>query len=166
MPKPSLERLKEILLYDAVTGKVSTLKGRVLVPDADGLVIVFDKEAKKPSTKYKLERIAYFLATGAFPREDQKVLHKNLDDLDNRAKNLLLVSRIVYRQIKEAERNLQGGIKVVPHPVDMFSYIVIWFDKGVERSRIIGDIGIARRFQVKLQLKYSKILTKYCLFDA
>lgn len=164
--KPSLERLKEILKYDPVTGKVCTLKGRALIADQNGLVIVFDNEAKKPSTKYKLERVAYFLAHATFPREDQKVLHKNLDTQDNRAKNLLLVSRSVFRQIREAERNLEGAIKIIPHPVDMFSYILLWFDKGVERSRIFGDIGIARRYQVKLQLKYSKILTKYCMFDS
>lgn len=163
--KPSLERLKEILKYDPVTGKVCTLKGRALIADQDGLVTVFDRDAKKPSTKYKLERVAYFLAHATFPREDQKVLHKNLDTQDNRAKNLLLVSRSVFRQIKEAERNLEGAIKIIAHPVDMFSYILLWFDKGVERSRIFGDIGVARRYQVKLQLKYSKILTKYCLFD-
>ncbi len=164
--KPSLERLKEILKYDPVTGKVCTLKGRALTADQDGLVTVFDRDAKKPSTKYKLERVAYFLAHDFFPREDQKVLHKNLDTADNRAKNLLLVSRSVFRQIKEAERNLEGAIKIIAHPVDMFSYILLWFDKGVERSRIFGDIGVARRYQVKLQLKYSKILTKYCLFDS
>lgn len=164
--KPSLERLKEILKYDPVTGKVCTLKSRALVADSNGLVIVFDNEAKKPSTKYKLERLAYFLAHGVFPREDQKVLHKNLDTLDNRAKNLVLVSRSVFKQIREAERNLEGAIKIVPHPVDMFSYILLWFDKGIERSRIFGDIGVARRYQVKLQLKYSKILTRYCMFDS
>ena len=164
--KPSLERLKEILKYDPVTGKVCTLKGRALIADQNGLVIVFDNQAKKPSTKYKLERVAYFLAHDFFPREDQKVLHKNLDTQDNRAKNLLLVSRSVFRQIKEAERNLEGAIKIIAHPVDMFSYILLWFDKGVERSRIFGDIGVARRYQVKLQLKYSKILTKYCMFDS
>ena len=164
--KPSLERLKEILKYDPVTGKVCTLKARALTADQNGLVIVFDNQAKKPSTKYKLERVAYFLAHDFFPREDQKVLHKNLDTQDNRAKNLLLVSRSVFRQIKEAERNLEGAIKIIAHPVDMFSYILLWFDKGVERSRIFGDIGVARRYQVKLQLKYSKILTKYCMFDS
>ena len=163
--KPSLERLKEILKYDPVTGKVCTLKGRALTADQNGLVIVFDNQAKKPSTKYKLERVAYFLAHNFFPREDQKVLHKNLDTQDNRAKNLLLVSRSVFRQIKEAHRNLTGGIHIVPHAVDQFSYILKWFEGGIEKSRIIQDIVVARRQQLKLQLKYSKILTKYCVFD-
>lgn len=161
------KRLNELLDYNPETGKVVIKKsGRTLSADTDGLVVIFDSKSCPKVRKYKLERVAYFLAFSVAPSEDQKVLHKNLDTQDNRAKNLLLVSRSVFRQIKEAERNLEGAIKIIAHPVDMFSYILLWFDKGVERSRIFGDIGVARRYQVKLQLKYSKILTKYCMFDS
>ncbi len=165
MQKPSLDRLKELLVYDQTTGRIYTNRGRLLVADSNGLVTVFDKKAKIRRVKYKLERIAYFLAFGVAPREDQRVLHKNLDVSDNSIKNLALVSRSVYRQIKEAERNLQGGIRIIPHSIDMFCYVLLWYDKSIERSKILSDIGIARRQQVKLQLKYSKILTKYCVFD-
>lgn len=166
MQQKTLERLKDLLEYDPSSGKVHLKKSkRALVQDPDGLVVVFDKLATPRVRKYKLERIAFYLAFGTFPREDQRVLHKNLDSEDNRMQNLTLVSRSVFRQIKEAHRNLTGGIHLVPHATDQFSYILKWFEGGLEKSKIIQDIVIARRQQLKLQLKYSKILTKWCLFD-
>jgi len=166
MQKQSLERLKELLEYDALTGKVSIRKNkRVLTPDHDGIVMIFDREAKPKHKKYKLEKIAYYLAFSIFPREDQRVLHKNLDPEDNRQTNLVLVSRSVYKQIKEASRNVAGGIRIVPHATDQFSYMLHWFENGIEKIRLVQDIVIARRYMVRLQLKYSKILTKYCVFD-
>lgn len=166
MQKLSLDRLKALLEYDPGTGRVSLKKSnRTLQQDFDGIVVIFDRLSNPKIRKYKLERIAYYLAFGTFPREDQRVLHKNLDTEDNRRQNLTLVSRSVFKQIKEAHRNLSGGIHLVPHAVDQFSYILKWFEGGIEKSKIIQDIVVARRQQLKLQLKYSKILTKYCLFD-
>ena len=166
MQNQSLERLRELLEYDALTGKVTNRKTkRVLTCDEDGLVIIFDRKAKVKSTKYKLERIAFALAYGFFPLETQKVLHKNLDPNDNRLKNITLVSRSVFKQIKEADRNLSGGIRMVPHSTDQFAYILYWFEGGIEKNKVIQDIVVAKRQLLKLQLKYSKILTKYCIFD-
>jgi len=166
MNKQSLERLKELLEYNPETGKVTIKKSnRVLTCDNDGIVVIFDSKAKPKTRKYKLERIAYYLAFSIIPREEQKVLHKNLDTEDNRIQNLSLVSRAVFRQIKEAHRNLTGGIHIIPHAADQFSYILKYFDGGIEKSKIIQDIVVARRQQLKLQLKYSKILTKFCVFD-
>lgn len=166
MNRQSLERLKELLEYNPSTGKVSISKSkRVLTADADGIVVVFDNCSIPKIRKYKLERIAFFFAFGIFPRDDQKVLHKNLDSDDNRRQNLTLVSRAVFRHIKEAHKNLTGGIHLVPHPVDQYSYILKWYENGIEKNKVIPDIVVARRQQLRLQLKYSKILTKYCLFD-
>ena len=166
MQRQSLERLKDLLEYCPETGKVTIKKSkRVLTPDHDGIVVIFDSKAKPKTRKYKLERIAFYLAFSIFPREDQRVLHKNLDSEDNRIQNLALVSRSVFRQIKEAHRNLTGGIHLTPHATDQFAYILRWYEGGVEKAKTIQDIVIARRQQLKLQLKYSKILTKYCVFD-
>ncbi len=161
------ERLRELLVYDPLSGSIRVRKSnRFLTPDDLGQIVVFDsKEKKHKSQRYMLDRLAAFFAFGKFPLPDQKVLHKNLDPLDNRLCNITVVSKNVYKCIKEAWKNLDGGIRLVPHPIDQFSYILYWFEGGKEKFKVIQDIVLARRQQVKLQLKYSKILTKYCIFD-
>lgn len=159
-------RLKDILEYHPLSGIVKIRKSqRTLISDQDGLVTVFDRSAKIKSKKYKLEKIAYFLAFGVFPRNDQKVLHKNLNSEDNSLKNLTLVSRLQFNRIKEAYRNLQNSIRLVPHPVDQFDYLVYWIEDGKEKNKVFRDIIEAKKFQVSLQLRFSKILTKFCFFD-
>lgn len=159
------QRLRELLEYDALTGVVSRRKTkRKLVADQDGLVIIYDNSNKR-SYKLKLDRIAYCLGYGAMPRAEQRVLHKNLDAEDNRLINLVLVSRATFLKIKEADKNLSGGIRMQAHNQDQFSYTVHWYEKSIEKQKVVSDIVLARRLMLKLQLKYSKILTKYCVFD-
>jgi len=163
--KEVLTRLKEILVYDQDTGKIYTKRKRLCSPSHDGTIVIFDKDAEVKSKRFKLDRLAYALANNVFPRDDQIVLHKNLDGLDNRPSNMSLVSRETYRKIKEAHRNLSGGISLIPHDLDQFAYVLRWHEGGEEKKKIIYDIVVARRQQLRLQLKYSKILTKYCIFD-
>lgn len=159
------ERLKDLLEYFPLTGVVRTRKNkRILQQDYDGLVVVFCSLTKK-TTKMKLERVAYALGFGSFPKENQRVLHRNLDLEDNRLSNLMLVTRAEFLLIKEAYRNLSKDIKIQAHGTDQFDYIISWFEKGIERKKIVHDIIKARQGMLKLQLKYSKILTKYCIFD-
>ena len=159
------ERLRQLLDYDPLSGIIKNKKTkRILQADHDGLIILYDSATKR-SIKLKLDRIAYAMAFGVFPKEDKRVLHKNLNQEDNRLKNLTLVSRAISLQIKEAHKNLSTGIRLVQHSTDQFAYIVHWFEDGVEKTKILQDIVPARELQLKLQLKYSKILTKYCVFD-
>jgi len=161
----TLTRLKELLLYCPTSGLVSNKKtSRILIPDHDGLVSIFDNTTKKKH-KMKLERIAYALAFNELPKDDKRVLHKNLDLLDNKSNNLLLVSRAVFLQIKEAQKNLAFGIRISQHQSDQFTYIIHWFQNSTEKSKMVHDIIEAQKVKLKLQLKYSKILTRYCLFD-
>ena len=52
------ERLREVLDYDPLSGRILNKKTRrLLQPDHDGLVIIFDSAAKR-SIKMKLDRIA------------------------------------------------------------------------------------------------------------
>jgi hypothetical protein len=161
-----LERLKQLLKYDPLSGSVYLVKNnRQLLPDQEGGVVIFDKLSDRKINRLKLDRIAYALAFNKFPSQNQKLIHKNLNPNDNRLCNLTVVSNSVYKQIKEAHRNLTTGIKVVPHPDDQFAYYLIWYCGGYERKKVFYDIGLARKEQLKLQLKYSKVLTKYCVFE-
>lgn len=159
------EKLRELLDYDPLTGKVQRRKSRrILQADSTGLVSVYDSESRK-NYKMKLDRLAFILAYGKIPREDQRVFHKNMQSEDNSLRNLSIVSRSVYLKVKEAYRNLTGGIKLNTHAVDQFSYVVSWYDKGIEKFKVLEDVVPAKSFVLKLQLHYSKILTQYCVFD-
>lgn len=126
---------------------------------------MFDSQGTPKSVKYKLDKLAYYLWTGTFPSENSKILHKNLDETDNRAINLLEVPRTVYNKIKEAEKNLDYGIRIANHPTDQLSHVLYWYENGAEKMKVVEDIVVAKRLKTKLQLKYSKFLTKYCIFE-
>jgi hypothetical protein len=93
------------------------------------------------------------------------ILHKNLDESDYRYCNLKLISKKTYNSIKEAHRNLSGYLRLQPHPKDMFSYVLIWKENGKDKILVVQDIVVAKRMHNKLQLKYAKILSRYCIFD-
>lgn len=159
------ERLKELLTYDPLSGIVCSRKSnRRLIADYDGLVVIFDPIEKK-SYKLKLDRIACTLAFGTPPSDNKRVLHKDLNVSDNSLKNLSVVSRSVFLAVKEAHKNLTQIIRLVQHPTDQFNYVVHWLDKGQERQKVVHDITEAKRLVLRLQLKYSKVLTRYCVFD-
>jgi hypothetical protein len=159
------ERLKQILTYDPLSGSIYTLKNkRKLIADHDGLVVVFDPVEKK-SYKLKLDRIACMLAFGVAVSDNKRVLHRDLNVEDNSLKNLMVVSRSVFLAVKEAHRNLTQEIKMLQHPTDQFKYVVHWLEKGQEKQKVVHDITEARKLMLRLQLKYSKVLTKYCMFD-
>ena len=159
------ERLRELLDYCPLSGAIRNRRTkRLMQADHDGLVTIFCSIQKKPF-KMKLDRIAHALAFGSFPKKDKRVLHKNLNTDDNSLSNLTQVSRGVFLQIKEAHKNLSYNIRIVAHPVDQFNYVVYWLDNNQEKSKVVHDILEARRISTALQLKYSKILTKYCVFD-
>lgn len=161
-------KLREILSYDPLTGVIVNKKSkRLLQADHDGLVVIFcaGTDGIKKKYKLKLDRVAYALAFGISPREDRRILHKNLDTNDNSLSNIILVTRTVFLSVKEAHRNLTQAIKITNHPTDQFNYVVHWIEKNRDKQKVVHDITAARRFMLGLQLKYSKILTKYCVFD-
>lgn len=159
------ERLSEILFYDSATGYISRISnGRRLIPDENNCVIVSDTVAGV-SAKIKYDKLAYMLAYRKVIKDNQRVLHKNLDQEDCSLQNLVLVSREVFLKVKEAHRNLETGIKMVAHKNDQFSYVVQWYESGKPRKKLVRDVVSAQKMMLRLRLKYSKILTRYCVFD-
>lgn len=162
------KRLSELLHYDGKLGVITRqTSGKALVPDYAGFVSIYDPITKK-TAKLKLKNAAYILATGywlKFSFDTCAVLYKNMDENDHRARNLLCINKTLYRQIKEAYRNINESIKLTQHPTDAFSYILHWYQNGAMRSKVIQDVVVAKREMLKLKLKYSKILTAYCVFD-
>lgn len=155
--------------YDLLTGSFFLLKTtsggttkRQIFPNDDGYLLFY-----RESTKYKLKanRLALELGTGKQIDAHKLVLHKNLDVNDYRLQNLCAVTRTVYKKVKEAHRNLNGALRLVPHPQDAFCYVVQWKEDNKQMQQVVQDVVVAKRLFTKLQLRFAKLLSKYCVFD-
>lgn len=159
-------QIKDLVEYDIIEGSFFILKNnsryRKIFPNEDGY-LVFYKNARR--IKLKANRVAIELVQNIIVQKDKAVLHKNLDETDFRYCNLKLIAKKTYNTIKESHRNLSGYLKLQPHPKDMFSYVLIWKENGKDKILVVQDIVVAKRMYNKLQLKYAKILSKYCVFD-
>lgn len=158
-----VERLLELVNYNPVTGVMTDKKtGNTLYPSSfDKLISVRDPVTKKVS-KFKPAKLAYSLLFKVDLTKTDRVIHRNLNEEDNSAHNLLLVDMQLNREIKEAWKNIQGGIRLVAHPTDSYAYKLHWFEGGAEKTKVVQDVVVGKRLEQKLLLRYSKILTKYC----
>jgi hypothetical protein len=158
--------LKETIDYDIIEGSFFILKNncryRRIFPNEDGYII-FYKNSKR--LKFKANKLAIELVQNIIVQKDKVVLHKNLDETDYRYINLKLIPKKIYNIIKEAHRNLSGALKLNPHAKDVFSYLLTWKENSKDKILVVQDVVIAKRLYTKLQLKYAKILNKYCVFD-
>jgi len=159
-------QLEEVLKYDMLTGeffiKKNDQKLRKIFPGEDGYIIFYKK-----GTRYKLKanKVAMELITGEKIPANKAVLHRNLDENDYRLQNLKIIPKSIYNLIKEAYRNLSGQLKIIPHSTDVFSYVLTWRENGKDRKLVVDDFVVAKRMHSKIQLKYAKILNKYCIFE-
>lgn len=158
--------IKELINYCPLAGSFHIMKDskpyRQIFPDEEGYLIFYRKGKKY---KIKANKVAIELGNNLFVPKDKVVLHKNLDYQDYRLQNLKLVTRKVLNSIKEAQRNLAGHLKIQPHHQDMFSYTLQWREEGKDRILVVQDIVMAKRLFNKLQLKYAKIISKWCVSD-
>lgn len=160
-----VKRLLEFLNYNAATGDlVYKHSGRRVQVQEDGFVLIIDPESKKRK-KFKLSKLCYSLFHNVDLQKEDKVVHKDLNPNNFKITNLLLLSSSQYKELKEAKKNIQGGIRLVIHPTDVYSYRLFWFQDGVEKSKVIQDVVVAKKLEKRLLLKSSKILTKYCPTD-
>lgn len=159
-------QVKELIDYDIFEGSFFILKNntryRKIFPNEEGY-LVFYKSGRR--IKLKANKVAIELVQNIIVQKDKSVLHKNLNENDYRYSNLKLISKKVHNTIKEAYRNLNGCLKLQPHSKDMFSYILMWKENGKDKVLVVQDIVVAKRMFTKLQLKYAKILNRYCMFD-
>lgn len=135
---------------------------RRISPDEDGYLI-FHKSNKR--YRLKASKVAYELGTATELAKGLYILHRNLDPNDYRLRNLLPLPKAIIKQVKEAQMNLEGSLKIHPHGNDLFCYKLLYREGGKEKSCVMQDIVLAKQKFVALQLKYAKLLNKYCLFD-
>lgn len=160
-----LKRINELVTYEPLTGALySKGSGRPLEPDADGFYTLYDTQTRV-RTKFKADRLCWSIGNGKKLRKNQKILHKNLKQRDNRLSNLVLVSPLVYSKVQEAAKNLAGGLTVQPSIKDKYDFFVWYFDNKMRVKERYCDIIAAKQRLIVLQLKYAKVLTTYCCFD-
>jgi hypothetical protein len=158
-----IESLLEKFSYNPQTGEVVNKQtGKLLQPSWDGYAVVQLPIGKK---KLKFNKLCVMLFLKKEVSKGHKILHLNLDERDTKARNMRVLPSEEFKIVKEALDNLDGGIKLTTHPKDSYSYIVTWSDNSLKKNKVIQDYIVARRFMTRLKLKYSKILTKYCIFD-
>jgi len=158
--------LSENIRYDHLTGYLYYKKNnKRMIPDVNGYIFYSQAKPTKQMIKVKASKLCCLLGFGKAVRQDQRVLHRNLNEQDCRLSNLVVVPRKVYLQVNEARLNLESRLRLVPHEEDQHTYWLIHRHEGVDKKEMIHDIVIAQRKLLKMQLKYAKILSKYCLFD-
>jgi hypothetical protein len=162
----NITQLKEIIDYDIFEGSFFIMKNncryRRIFPNEEGYII-FHKDNKR--LKFKANKLAIELVQNIIVQKDKVILHKNLNENDYRYINLKLISKKTYNVIKEAHRNLSGALKLQPHTKDVFSYVLTWKENSKDKILVVQDVVIAKRLYSKLQLKYAKVLNRFCIFD-
>lgn len=161
----NLQQLKELLSYNPLTGKLEQLSNKKQ-PKTDeyGFITIYDPRTK---VKYKLKanKAAWMLGNSKTIRSDQRILHKNLDQNDLTLKNIVLISRSAYLDVVDAIKNLEGSLRLVAHTSDMFNYFLYYRVKGKETREICYDIVQAKKKYLKMQLKFAKVVSKYCIVE-
>lgn len=156
-------RLLDLLHYDNTSGKISVKKSdRVISADDTGAVTIYDPSFKV-KRKMKLDVLAWVLLNAKELPDTHKILHKNLDQGDNSAKNLIAINRKEYSRVSEAIRNLDGEMKVGLHPIDQYKYVLSYRLNGVDRKETFDDIGTARNAESRMKVYFAKLVNNYAI---
>ena len=156
------------LMYDPSNGHFWKLRyeGSDLVQDRRLIVMeehvsYFCPVQRKPVRK-KAAKVAWEILH-RIPLSDLTVIHRNFNKDDFRASNLCAISKLDYKQYKDALMNVSGTVRLKSCPKDAFSYIVQYKkDSKIVQHRCL-DIVMALRFKKKVLLQSMKILGKYAL---
>lgn len=158
-----LELLNAELRYDFSTGNLFKKgTGRLLPVDYEGFVSFFLPTEKK-RVKMKASRLAWQLGNGKVLRKNQRIFHRNFDEQDLRLSNLVAVSLPVFNSLREAARNFNNELRLCPMENDAFDIVIYYYENRVRKKERFCDVVQAKKRLLALQLKYAKILTKYCL---
>lgn len=156
------QELKNYLSYNPLNGEIYVLsvRPRKLLPDENYNVNTTVNGIK---LKVKYNKLVWYLVHGKVPKDNNVILHRNLDNTDFTLNNLTVISKREYLKLQESLKNLQGALRMYSHPTDIFSYILEYRDSGRLRKEVISDVTVARKKFSKLQFKFIKFIAKYVL---
>ena len=159
--------LFKYLQYNKYTGQLYLLDSsssiiKEIIPDIF-YYVQFSIKDNYNIYKYKLKysNLIWLLIYNHRPTAKEKILHKDLDLSNFKLNNLVLVSSSTFFSIKEALQNLQGRLRIIQNPRDRLSYILEYKHRGRLFKEVLGDIGIAKKKMLRLQLKYMKFISSY-----
>lgn len=159
----NIDFLQENLSYDRNTGKLYLCKLneriRELIPNEDQMIITTIQSVK---VKMKMNKLVMCLMHDLSDLPMGFVVHhRDLDESNFKANNLMLVSREQKKLIHEAADNLFGGLTMKPHKTDMFSYVISYKYKGRKRQEVIADQTVAKKKFLRIQLMFAKMLDPF-----
>lgn len=157
--------LSKYYYYDKATAKVkSKLKDRTLLPDEYGSAVVYDNTTKTKA-KIKYSKLCWILGNQKDFPEGMKLYHVNMQDDDFRLRNLKLIDPQDFKLLQEAKRNLEGSLRILAHPEDAYSMQIKYVQNGKHITETIRDVIPAKRRFSALQLRFAKVLSKFCRSD-
>lgn len=134
--------------------------GKVLTSTDEGVAVLSEPlEGFRKRVKYN--KVCWVLGNKQNVPDGFRVVHINLDNFDFRLKNLRCIPNDEVLKVKEAKRNMEGGLCIRSHPTDRYSFLVQYTQEGKKKSESICDITAATRRYKQLQLKFAKVLSKY-----
>lgn len=159
-----LNKILEHIECNHSTGELFVLKNnkryRKIVPNEDNIAIV---SINKTKIKMKYDRLVWCVVYKTNLSTNEVVFHKDLDDENCKVNNLSLIDKSLHFKILEAMKNINGALRLIPHPTDVFCYVLEYKQSGRLRKEVISDITVARKKLLRMQLRYIKFVSKYVL---
>ncbi len=134
---------------------------RKLELDADNMLIYFCPVLKK-SIKKKGLILAWNILHGAVPK-DSVVYAKDCNPRNLKSFNIGCTSKESYKIIKDSLENLNGAVRLVPHPNDSFAYYLRYRKDGKVQQQKYHDIVTALKAKAKILQNSTKLAGKYLI---
>lgn len=162
----TVDRLLSLYDYDKEQGIITQKQigkkaaRRVFAHPDSGDVTVYDPD-NRVRQRFLFRHLAYVLGSQQAIPEGKRVLCHDLNDENIKYRNLKLVDKSVYRDIKIAIRNLESDMKIVQHPRDKHAYLLIWNEHKRARQAVHYDIAAAEDHKRSIEIELVKFINKH-----
>lgn len=153
------------LFYDPTEGKFfresadASKKILRLLPDVFG-TITYRCYIQNKVIRKKGITLAYELLHGSVP-VDHVVYAKDMNVENLRGYNIGCVKKTTFLSIKDALRNTNGAIRLIPHKTDAYVYTLKYRENGKVKTITVHDIVEGLKLKRKILLRSLKIIGKY-----